>query len=142
MPSYSASILIDASCSSVFAAISRELSAWWGIQDKLVENAGMIFTVSWGIPWYRFKVLDFQLDELMKWEVIDANQKIPGLTGVEKEWVGTHLHWRLKPTPEGGTKLHFQHDGLVPEMICFDFCTSSWEHFLKERLVDYLHSLS
>jgi len=69
---------------------------------------------------------------------MDANQKISGLEGVEKEWVGTKIHWELYELGEQRTLLKFKHEGLVSDLVCFDFCSQSWHRFLHESLVDYL----
>ena len=69
---------------------------------------------------------------------VDANQKIEGLENVEKEWVGTKIHWNLERVGREKTLLKFQHEGLVPEFICFNFCCKSWDHFLRQILVNYL----
>jgi len=138
MTHYTTQLEIPNSRHAVFMAISRELGNWWGQQDKLIDEKNLVFKVSWGEPWYQFKVLDYKENELMIWECIDANQLIPGLSGVEKEWVGTRIHWKLKEMSSNTTLLEFKHQGLIPEFLCFDFCSNSWEHFLKDRLVAYL----
>lgn len=138
MDSYHTSLEILAPRASVFRAISQKLSDWWGQQDVPVDQAGLIFKVSWGEPWYQFEVKEYQPPQNMVWECIDANQKISGLEGVEKEWVGTRIHWELQALDPARTHLEFQHEGLVPDFLCFDFCSQTWEHFLKEELVGYL----
>ncbi|KAA3635603.1 MAG: hypothetical protein DWQ02_09645 [Bacteroidetes bacterium] len=136
--SYATSVEIMTSVPNVFEAICINLSNWWGKQDHKIDKEGIIFKVSWGEPWYQFKVIKFVKDEEVIWECIDANQKIKGLTGVEKEWVGTKIHWKLINLGNQKTLLEFKHEGLIPEFLCFDFCSSTWEHFLKESLVNYL----
>ena len=138
MTDYSTEVEIPSSKHAVFKAISQELGEWWGHQDRSIEKKDLVFKVSWGEPWYQFMVTDYKENELMIWECIDANQIIPGLSGVEKEWVGTQIHWNLTAISTDNTLLHFKHQGLVPDFLCFDFCSKSWEHFLKERLLTYL----
>ncbi|MDW3652831.1 MAG: hypothetical protein R8P61_37475 [Bacteroidia bacterium] len=138
--SYKTRLEIQCSVERFFTAISQQLGDWWGKQDKGIEGVGTIFTVSWGEPWYQFKVIKFIQDQEMIWECIDANQKIKGLTGVEKEWVGTKVHWKLEGLSENQSRLIFQHEGLVPDFLCFNFCSSTWEHFLKDSLRNYLET--
>ncbi len=137
---YKTSLTIDGPVEAVFLAISQKLGDWWGEQDSIIDRDKIDFKVSWGEPWYRFKVISFHPDEEMSWECIDANQKIPGLEGVEKEWVGTRIHWKLTATGPRQTRLEFEHEGLVPEFICFNFCSQSWEHFLGKSLKNYIGS--
>lgn len=136
--SYTTSVEINTSVENIFEAICLNLADWWGQQDKEIDGGGVIFKVSWDEPWYQFKVIKYVKDEEVVWECIDANQKIKGLTGVEKEWVGTKIHWKLTKLESQKTVLEFTHEGLVPEFLCFEFCSSTWEYFLKESLVTYL----
>ena len=139
MSNYQTQIILGLPRSRVFEAISKELGLWWGQQDNLIEKENDVFTVSWEGPWYQFRVLKFKKNEEMVWECIDANQIIDGLKGVQKEWVGTRVHWSLNSS-DGKTILDFEHEGLVPEFVCFDFCSKVWSDFLKNSLVNYLES--
>ncbi|MER3318045.1 MAG: hypothetical protein RIB79_07115 [Allomuricauda sp.] len=140
MENYTTQVTINCSIQEAFTAISKNLEDWWGKQDFPIDRTGLIFKVSWGEPWYQFKVLEYQENREMIWECIDANQKIDGLENVEKEWVGTKIHWTLSEIKKGKTLLEFEHQGLVPDFICFEFCAKSWNHFLKESLVNYLEN--
>ncbi|MDH3698932.1 MAG: hypothetical protein OER83_06310 [Flavobacteriaceae bacterium] len=140
MKDYSTQIEIPVSREFVFNAISRDLGSWWGKQDRPIDAKGIVFKVSWGEPWYQFEVVDYWEGELMVWECIDANQIIPGLSGVEKEWVDTKVHWKLEELTPATTMLNFKHEGLIPDFLCFDFCSKSWEHFLKDHLISHILS--
>ena len=137
MNGYQTSIEIDCPGAKVFYAISRDINAWWGKQDQAINEVGITFTVSWGVPWYKFEVEEFIPNEGMIWKCIDANQVIEGLDNVQKEWVGTRVIWRLEQIAPSKTLLRFTHEGIVPEFICFDFCTKTWEHFLHRSLIEY-----
>lgn len=137
MEDYQLTLEINHPAERIYKAITQELSNWWGPQDQLVSKEGDVFIVSWGEPWYQFEVIRFIENEEIVWRCIDANQIIDGLEGVQKEWVGTEIHWKLK-TNEAQTTLEFEHKGLVPSFICFQFCSDSWNHFLKDSLINYL----
>ena len=136
--SYSADLRIRTSAELAFEALSTKIGAWWGDQDKAVKQLGDVFTVSWGEPWYQFKVVAFSPRDSITWECIDAKQIIADLEGVEKEWVGTQIHWTIKQSSAGEIVLHFTHEGLVPEFTCYDFCSRTWDRFLHGNLKDYL----
>ena len=80
----------------------------------------------------------FKSPTLLSWKCIDANQIIEGLEGVQKEWVGTQLHWVIEEINSGACRVTFTHEGLVPDFICYDFCSAAWDHFFGERLKAYL----
>ncbi|NND16142.1 MAG: hypothetical protein HKN89_07435 [Eudoraea sp.] len=138
MNDYTTLIEIPGSRKEVFKAISQELGSWWGKQEHPINGKDIVFKVAWGKPWYQFEVIEYIEDELMIWQCIDANQLISGLSGVEKEWVGTKIHWKLEEADQNTTMLHFKHEGLIPDFLCFEFCSKSWDHFLKDRLINYL----
>ena len=138
MNNYKNSVEIDSPPNRIFAAISKELGNWWGNQDKPILRNGTIFKVAWGEPWYQFEVSHYMVNREMSWTCIDANQIIEGLTGVEKEWVGSEIHWKIEPLDENRSLLKFEHSGLVPELQCYSFCSKSWIYFLEHKLVDYL----
>lgn len=141
MSNYEKKINFDINHKKVFNAISLDLGLWWGDQSHKINSVNQIFKVSWGEPWYQFKVVEYGPFQKMSWQCIDANQKIDGLKNVEKEWVDTIIHWHFKKLNNDKTILHFVHEGLNPGILCFDFCSKSWDHFLLDKLSNHLNSL-
>ena len=135
---YSRSIVIATKAEPVFHALTHDLEGWWGSMDVPVVRVGDQFTVRWGEPWYRFEVIRYEAPRVLSWECIDANQIIEGLDGVQKEWVGTQLHWRIEKLDAASCRVTFRHQGLVPEFTCYEFCTAAWDQFFGERLKRYL----
>lgn len=58
---------------------------------------------------------------------------------LNEEWAGTKIMFRIGPGEEGGTVLAFRHDGLVPELECYDRCSRGWDYFLPS-LRDYVET--
>lgn len=135
---YSAQLRVKTSDVRAFEALSTKLGDWWGDQDQPVRRSGNVFTVSWGEPWYQFKVIEYVPLEKITWECIDANQIIGNLEGVQKEWVGTQLHWTINELDKDEIELQFKHVGLVPEFICYDTCSNAWDKFISINLKAYL----
>lgn len=136
--SYSNKLEIETSDKDAFEALSTKVGEWWGDQDKPVKQVGDVFTMSWGEPWYQFKVVELIPNKLIVWECIDSKQIIGDLDGVEKEWVGTQLQWKIDKLDQNKIELRFNHKGLVPEFICYDFCSSTWDRFIEFNLKKYL----
>ncbi len=137
---YSTLVRISASPEAVFRALTMELAEWWGKMDHPVEKKGAVFTVSWGEPWYRFEVIDYSPQRKLIWKCIDANQIIDNLEGVQKEWVGTKLHWTIDAINSKEVELSLVHEGLVPTFTCYDFCSSTWDRFITTSLKEYLEA--
>ena len=138
MENYKTEIKVNCSSNKLFNAITKELSNWWCKQDSIGINLGDIFTVSWGEPWYKFKVIECIENKQLVWRCIDANQKIEGLNNIEKEWVGTKIHWSIVETSIDKCILDFTHEGLNSSLLCFNFCSKTWSHFLNNSLVKYV----
>ncbi len=136
--SYTLNVRVQASESVVFDALTTKIGDWWGDQDRPADGLGKIFTMSWGDPWYQFKVVEYVENVAVSWECIDSKQIIGHLEGVEKEWVGTVLRWRLTKESDGDIALHFIHEGLVPAFICYHFCSNTWDRFITFNLRTYL----
>ena len=135
---YSVTVNIRSNPASVFNALTKEISNWWGQMDHPVQKQGEVFKVSWGEPWYEFRVEEFEPNNKVSWRCIDANQIIGELEGVEKEWVGTKLDWSIAEIGSGEVRLSLKHEGLIPDFICYDFCSTTWDRFVKIALKEYL----
>lgn len=138
--SYSVQVSLNCSSKRVFEALSTKIELWWGDQDRPVSQVGDVFTVSWGEPWYQFRVVNYEPNTSVVWECIDSRQIIGDLEGVEKEWVGTQLKWTIDQITPQKTHLHFVHEGLVPEFICYDVCSTTWDRFITFNLKKYVES--
>lgn len=139
---YTVSVTIRSNIETVFNALSKNLTFWWGNMDRPVETLDDIFTVSWGTPWYQFKVIDYRPHEKITWACIDANQIIPGLEGVKKEWVGSTLHWTIDQLDPMQIKVSLTHQGLTPQLVCYEVCSTTWDRFITDSLKTYLEGQS
>lgn len=138
---YNKTVLISSNKEDVYKALTEGISKWWGDIDNIVQKKGDIFTVSWGEPWYKFKVIEFNPFSIITWECIDCNQIIGDLKGVEKEWVGTKLQWEIKTINEKEVEVNIIHQGLIPEFTCYKICSSAWDSFVGDSLKNYLEGI-
>jgi uncharacterized protein YndB with AHSA1/START domain len=54
------------------------------------------------------------------------------------EWVGTTIYFDVAEAGDGAM-LYFRHEGLTPELECFDMCHEGWTHYLAS-LVSYVET--
>ena len=137
---YSSTVIIGVPASNIFRALTSDINAWWGDTDRQINKKGDVFKVSWGEPWYLFEVIEYQKDSLIEWKCIDANQIISGLEGVQKEWVGSVVHWNIERLSDQVSRLFIEHRGLTEALTCYEFCSSTWNRFLHIALKNYLES--
>ncbi|HET9850554.1 MAG TPA: SRPBCC domain-containing protein [Candidatus Saccharimonadales bacterium] len=135
--SYSQIIKTSAVPSVVIDRISQ-VSEWWGRNfEGEATEVGNEFTVRFqNGDMYKIKVAEIVPNRKVVWNVITAHQtwvKDPA------EWVGTKIIWEVKEVP-GGTEVHFTHEGLVPQLECFDQCAQGWAYLMNPSFMELLNT--
>lgn len=70
------------------------------------------------------------------WECIEQKHVDESLS-THDEWVGTKLRWEIELTATG-TRVTFVHEGLVPQLECYEICEAGWDNFFLNSLKNYL----
>jgi hypothetical protein len=130
--------------SNISAAISadeaiRKISNvpdWWGVSfNGSAEKQDDTFTIKMGgDSFFNFKVTELIPGRRVVWLVADCN--MPWYTD-KKEWAGTKLIFDLREH-DGITDLSFTHEGLTPDVECYNDCAPGWTHWIKTSLFSYL----
>ena len=126
---YSTEIVISAKPETVYEAITKDIDKWWTelsnqalqVGDRLVVRFEK--TTSWVMT-----VSEAFQDRSLVWKVAEANHDLEGITKKD-EWKGTTIKWKIVEN-ETGSKVTLTHQGLVPELECFEICQAGWGHFL------------
>jgi hypothetical protein len=121
--SFRTSFRLEQAPEQVFDAIC-DVRSWWsgqidGRTDVLGEEFG--YTVP-GVHFSRQRVTGLDRASRVVWLVVDSRLEY---LQDEAEWDGTTISFDLVERA-GGTELTFTHEGLVPEVECYDQCTSFW----------------
>ena len=129
--SFATTVVVDRSPEDVFAAIT-DVGRWWtGSIDGRADCVGDEFSYRFGdLHESRQRVIELVRGRRVVWEVIAANltgRKDPG------EWVGSRVVFDLTRVGTG-TSVTFTHEGLVPELECYDDCAYAWTFFLDGSL--------
>lgn len=126
---YSTEIKISATPEAVFRALTSQIDQWWTessnkagqIGDKLVVRFEK--TTCW-----QMIVTEASNNQLLVWQVLEAHHDLDNIAEKD-EWKGTTIRWEISAT-NVGSKLMLIHQGLVPELQCYDICQSGWDYFL------------
>lgn len=131
MEHYQLSLLIQASASAVYAALTtaKGLRGWWTQDCDVASALGGIHRVRFGPHHKDLRVEQLEPHRLVHWHCTGALIDLPQLSRKD-EWVGTELVFRIDAQGEGQTRLHFEHLGLVPAVECYEVCEQGWRHFL------------
>ena len=86
-----------------------------------------------GESFFNFSVAELIPGKKVVWLVTDCH--MPWYTD-KKEWANTKLIFDLTEN-KGETTLNFTHEGLRPEVECYNDCAAGWNHWIKTSLHSY-----
>jgi uncharacterized protein YndB with AHSA1/START domain len=122
----SRTITINAPVADLFDAIATRdgIAAWW--TPLISGTVGLRREFQLGFEGLdeiiRIRVDEARKPQIVRWTVLEHS----GLP----EWNGTSIAFALANSGARKTTLHFQHNGLRPQLACYDDCRAGWDHFL------------
>jgi uncharacterized protein YndB with AHSA1/START domain len=134
MSDYERTISIAATPQKVFGTLMNvtEFGAWWAPADGSARDGGGLRVTFEGIS----QPLVLQVKTAapvsgLAWHVT-ACDFLP-------DWVGTTVHVTIRPTADDGCAVTFRHEGLTPQLECYDMCRTGWEQYVPS-LRDYIET--
>jgi uncharacterized protein YndB with AHSA1/START domain len=121
----------------VFQAVT-DVRSWWSgfyseeitgetkrLQDEFQFRAGD------GAHYSKQKLIEVIPNKKIVWLITEGE-----LSFIEKkdEWVGTKVVFEISEK-DGKTQLVFTHQGLTPEVACYDSCAPAWTMYLQDKLL-------
>jgi activator of Hsp90 ATPase-like protein len=117
-----------------------DVEQWWsGFYEETIKgksqqvNDEFTFNAGGGAHYSKQKLVELIPDKKITWLVTDSKLNFLSDTN---EWTGTRICFDIS-TEENMTRVTFTHDGLVPEVECYNACSSGWTKYLgklKSRL--------
>ena len=132
---YTANITVNATPQQAFKSINS-VTKWWtenleGSSQKLNDE----FTVRFGdVHYSRQKLVEVVPDKKVVWLVTDSKLNF---IKDKQEWTGTKISFEIVEKDKK-TQIRFTHQGLVPEIECFDACSNAWSQYIKGSLFKLL----
>ena len=131
---YRLSISAPVSASDAYNKIAR-VSEWWAKDfEGSARNLGDTFTVRFGETFVDFKVTEAISSSKAVWRV--TNCYLPWLRD-KTEWNNTRVVFEVSVS-QSETTVTMTHEGLVPEVECFDTCEQGWNQHFGESLKQFL----
>lgn len=132
--SFNTSITVDQTPEEVFNAVNN-VRGWWlnnieGKTDKLNEE--FKFYVDEGLQ-FHFRIIEMVPHKKVIWLVVDQNFK----NTVKQEWKGTTVLFEISRV-DGKTQLRFTHQGLIPQLECYDACQNAWTKYIQDSLFNFI----
>jgi len=129
-PNYQASFTAPVMAMEAFDAINR-VSEWWtNSVEGSSEALGDEFTVRFGDTFVTMKIVESIAEKKVVWLVTDC---LLHWLQDKKEWLGTRMVFELIPE-NGATTVSMTHEGLVPQVECYENCETGWNFYIKESL--------
>lgn len=135
--SFTTTLTVDQSPKEVYDAILNVRGWWSGLYGEDIQgstnklNGEFTFQAGGGVHYTKQKLVEATEGKRVVWLVTDAK-----LTFLDKtdEWVGTKLIFDI--TRKGAsTIVTFTHDGLTPDVECYDSCSPAWQQYMQEKLL-------
>jgi hypothetical protein len=132
---YTTTFAVDQTPDEVFAAINNVRSWWTGDIDGDADHIGSEFTYRYAdIHRSTQKVTQLVPGQKVAWHVVDGYLNF---TDDKTEWTDTDVVFEIAKAGDK-TQLTFTHLGLVPEVECFDRCSSGWSFYIDGSLRQFI----
>lgn len=134
---FTTSFLVDQSPTQVFKAITNVRGWWQGLyEEEIIGKTHALhdefsFRAGGGMHYSKQKLIELIPDKKVVWLVTESE-----LSFVEKknEWQGTKIIFDLSQKGNK-TLVRFTHEGLNPEIECYDSCSSAWQNYLDQKFL-------
>lgn len=129
--SLTTSFTVDRTPAEAFAGIT-DVRGWWSGQiDGPTDALGAEFTYT--VPemhFSRFRITEFVPGRRVAWLVLDSHLSF---IADKEEWTGTTVVFDIAER-DGRTHVQFTHEGLQPQVECFEICERAWGEYIGGSL--------
>lgn len=119
--------------SEVFQHLLNPRNWWVGLFNEVIEGSSAVVNDSFtfkagdGVHYSNQKLVQLEPNRTIVWLVTESNLSF--LTNTN-EWAGTKIGFHIEEVGSQ-TKVTFTHEGLVPDIECYNSCSSAWTQYLQ-----------
>ncbi|MEM9027966.1 MAG: SRPBCC domain-containing protein [Pseudomonadota bacterium] len=137
---YSKAIAVRATPAAVYRALTAEHASWWTYNNGTFASVGdrVRFTFKPQASYWTLEARKLVPSEAVELVCVEAHHVLLDLPNVSKtEWLGTRMIWYIEAR-DRNTHIHFEHQGLTPDLHCYHVCEVGWDTFFERSLASYL----
>lgn len=140
---FTLTLLTDKTPQKVFEAIKNVRSWWSGFYSEEIigdtENLNDEFSFRAGgdVHYTEHKLVEVIPDKKLVWLITKSNLNFTEKTD---EWTGTKMIFDISKKGDK-TQLTFTHEGLTPQVECYDACAPAWTQYLENKLLPLINGL-
>jgi hypothetical protein len=140
---FTITLLADKTPEEVFNAVINVRKWWHGYYSEEIEgnteklHDEFIFRAGEGIHYSKQKLIEVIPNKKIVWLVTDSELSF---LQNKTEWTGTKIVFEISER-EGKNQLVFTHEGLVPEIECYDSCSPTWTRYLQNKLLPMINTV-
>ena len=132
---FTTTILVGQTPKEVFNAINHPQQWWSGEFTGSAEKLNDEFTYRYKDMHYsKQQVVEMIADKKVVWLVTESQ-----LNFIEdkSEWIGTKIIFEIDEK-DNKTQVRFTHEGLTPEVECFNACSPAWTSLIQQSLFNFI----
>jgi uncharacterized protein YndB with AHSA1/START domain len=133
--SFTTTITVDQSPEEVFNAVSTPQNWWSGDFEGETKSLNDEFT-------YRYQDMHYSKQQII--EMVPGKKVVWLVTESQlnfikdkEEWTGTKIIFDISKKGDK-TQLQFTHEGIKPEVECYDACSTAWGQLIQHSLYTYI----
>jgi hypothetical protein len=136
-PGYSTILLLNQSPQEVFAAVNNVRGWWQGEIQGSSDKIGDEFTYQMEEFHYsKQKVVEFIPNKKV---VLLVTESQLNFIEEKNEWDNTKIIFEISEI-NNKTELRFTHEGLIPEVECYDACSNGWSQLIHKSLFSFINT--
>jgi len=127
---YQASFTAEVTATEAFDGINRVAEWWTNSLEGSSAAIGDEFTVRFGDTFVTMKIVEFIPEKKVVWLVTDCCLH---WLQEKEEWLATRMVFEVIPG-NGAITVRMTHEGLVPQVECYENCEKGWDFYVKNSL--------
>ncbi len=138
---FTLTLLTDQSPEKVFQAVNNVRDWWSGYYEEKITgdteklNDEFTFIAAGGAHFTKHKLVEVIPNKKVVWLITDSNLSFVDTTD---EWTGTRVIFDISKK-DGKTQLVFTHEGLNPEVECYESYAPAWTQYLEGKLLHLIN---